>query len=214
MHFNLLVLMAIFTVLTQTTGCSSFIASQYAANSGINRVTVGEVSVQKSLEFIGGTVDDTLIVFADENGNGIIAAGKGKLELTPLVLNNSARNQAIDMLKKLRKWGETASNNRVEISKNVGNLTATTGIFSGSTIVGVDFISSAEGKTWLGKMDFCYIDPKALGSKKPIGYGPCDREITVYVGPSAANELVTLLEQVPISSDKAKHAKSKNDLFN
>lgn len=215
MSLKFLFVSLVIVISTQITGCTAFVTSHYAP-TGNSRVTVGEVDVKKSLEYVGDTIDDTLIVSADENGNGIISAGKGKIELTPLILNNEARNEAIETLKKLRKWGDTAKQEKVEISKTVDSITTSTGIFGGSTLVHVDFISSSEGKSWNGKMGFCYIGSKALGKTKPIGYGydPCDRRVTVYISPSSTIQLISLLESIPQSVNKAKHSESKDALFN
>lgn len=199
----------------QITGCSAFRRANFSP-AGNSRVTVGEVEVRKSLEYIGDTIEDTLIVSADENGNGIISAGKGKLEIIPLILDNDSRTEVIAILKKLSKWGDTAKQEKVEITKTVDSVSTSTGIFGGSTLVHIEFLSSPGGNTWGGKMEFCYIGSKVLGPSKPIGfnYDPCDRKTAVYINPSSTSQLISLLENIPQSVNKAKQTESKDALFN
>jgi hypothetical protein len=200
---------------THLTGCSkiskgaTFIKSLYSP-TGKSRVTVGEVGVNTSSVSSGDTTDGTLIVSADEIGNAIISAGKGTPVMAPLALNDTDRNEAIELLNNLIKIGDKAQQEKVETSKYVGALSSDMGLLNGSAIIGIDFIGSAEGKAWMGKMNFCYIDLRVIGTKKPMGSSPCDKEIDIYISPTSTSALVSLLEKVPQSADKARLAKSKD----
>jgi hypothetical protein len=144
---------------TQLTGCSkisrcsAYIKSLYSP-TGKSRVTVGEVGIHTSSASGGETTDDTLIVSADEIGNAIISAGKGTHAMEPLALNDKDRKEAIEILENLKRIGETAKQEKVEVSQYVGALSSDMGLLNGSAVIGIDYISHAEGKSWMGKMNF------------------------------------------------------------
>jgi hypothetical protein len=190
------------------TGCTTYITSLYSP-TGKNRVTVGEVGVRASSASSGDTADGTLIVSADEIGNAIISAGKDTLAMEPLALNDKDRNEAIEILKNLKKIGDTEKQEKAEVSQYVGALSSDMGLLHGSAIIGIDCISPAEGKAWMGKMSFCYSDLRVIGTKKPAGTSPCDKEIDMYLSHTSTSTLLSLLEMVPLFTIKAKAAASK-----
>jgi hypothetical protein len=83
------------------------------------------------------------------------------------------------------------------------------GLLHGSAIIGIDFISLSEGKAWMGKMNFCYFDLRVIGARKEVGASNCDKEFDMYISPSSTAKLVSLLEKVPQSADKARHVQSR-----
>ena len=214
MSLKHLVAVMIVILSTHITGCSkitkgaTFIKSLYSP-TGNSRVTVGEVGVNTSSVSSGDTPADILIVSADEIGNAIISAGKGTLVMAPLALNENDRKEAIEILKNLKKLGDTAKQEKVEVSQYVGALSSDMGLLHGSAIIGIDCIIPAEGKAWVGKMNFCYSDLRVIGAKKPSGASHCDKEIDMYINNASTITLLSLLEKVPLSTIRAKAAASK-----
>jgi hypothetical protein len=202
---------------THLTGCSTidkgsaFVRSLYSP-TGTSRVPVGEVGVTASAAYAGAPSDDALVVSADELGNAILSGGKGTLVMTPLALNDTDRNEAIELLKALAQCGDAAKREKVETSKYVGALSSDMGLMNGSAVIGIDCISPAGGKAWMGKMNICYIDLRYFSAKKPDGSGRCDKEIDMFISPDSTSTLIALLEKVPRSFSKDKNSKSKDAL--
>jgi hypothetical protein len=202
---------------TQITGCSGITRSAALIKSlyspaGTRSVTVGEIAVTTSPESGSDTTVDTLVVSADELGNAILSAGNGTLEMTQLVLNDKDRNHAIELLNILKKFGDTMSIEKDAMPTYVGAISSDIGLLNGSAIIGIDCISSLKSKSWMGKMNICYLDFMIIGSKKPIGSSHCDKEIDMYINPDSTKKLLSLLEKIPQSSSTIKNAKSKDDL--
>lgn len=193
---------------SKITVCTNYITSLYSP-TGKNRVTVGEVGVRTSSASGEDTPDDALVVSADEIGNAIISAGKGTLAMESLALSEKDRKEAIEILKDLKKIGDTARQEKVEVSQYVGALSSDMGLLNGSAIIGIDCIHPAEKKVWMGKMSICYIDVRVVSAKNPAGDSTCDKEIDIYLSPASTGTLLSLLEKVPLYTIKAKAAASK-----
>lgn len=200
------ILLAIFIMIT---GC----ATTHQAKIGQNKVFVGEVVVQKSLTYIGETVNDTLSVQSDDNGNGIISAGKGTIELVPLYLPEAARKDLLDKLIKLSTWGDTALKEKVEIDKYLGSISSAAGAFDGPSILGITFHSGKNGEHWLGEFDFCKIHSSFEMTAATVGK-TCKKEVKLFLPQTSIVNLINLLERIPDYSKKAVESKSKSDLFN
>lgn len=87
---------------------------------GRSTAHIGEIRVEKALTLVGGSVNDTLILYADENENALIAAGKGASDFIPCYLPSAARAEYTSQLKKLFEWGKISAKEKIETSKHVG----------------------------------------------------------------------------------------------
>ena len=116
----------IYSVLTF--GCA------HNVSTGTNFVQIGEVNVTKELIYTGATVDDTLRVSADENGNARVTAGRGIIELIPFYLSASANTELSEYFSKMLLWGETSKNEKIETDKYLGSVSTNSG-FSGGTVL-------------------------------------------------------------------------------
>lgn len=131
------------------TGC----AMPHSAKVGSYNVTVGNVGAYKSLQYIGGTVSDDILVKADENGNAILFAGDGKLDSISVVLPEAGRIELLGYLEKMEKWGETAKQEGVEINKGLGGVVSTKALMTSDSIM-LEFAAYNGGKDWAGKLTF------------------------------------------------------------
>lgn len=199
----MLILLLIFT------GC----ATTHHAKIGQNKVFVGEVGVKKSLDYIGETVNDTLFIQADDNGNGIISAGKGTIEIVPLYLPETAQKDMIDKLNKLSNWGTIALKENIEIDKYLGHISSDTGFLAGPSFLAITFHSGKNGEHWLGEFHFCKIYSAMEKSAATIGK-TCETEVRLFIPQTSVSNLKNLLEMVPTYSKKAVESKSKSNLFN
>ena len=179
---------------------------------GEGRAFLGEVGVKKSLTYIGSSMKDTLIIQSDENGNAIISAGKGTLEIIPFYLSTTARAEYTGQMKKLIEWGQICAKEKIEIKKFVGSISTQSGFMAGPVIVSNSFTSGPEGKQWLGIMNFCQIQ-SALTVNRNIGSSPCVKEVSLYLQPDSVAQLIKYLDMVPEYSSKASVSKSKSDLL-
>jgi hypothetical protein len=197
------------SIIIITTGC----ATTHQAKIGQNKVFVGEVGVQKSLSYIGGTINDTLSVQSDDNGNAILSAGKGTIELVPLYLPDTARKDLLDKLSKLSTWGDTALKEKVEIDKYLGYISSSPGAFAGPSVLSITFHSGNNGQIWLGEFDFCLI--YSAFEKNAATFGKtCKNEVRIFISQTSITELQSLLVKVPEYANKAVESKSKANLFN
>lgn len=188
----------------------------HEVKKGTGTAYIGKVGVQKALSFIGSSVDDSLIIHADENGNAIISAGKGTDELIPFYLSNTVRAEYTAQLSKLIEWGNLAAKEKIETQKIVGNISTNTGFTTGNVLVGITFISGPEGKIWNGKMNFCQLQSMGsmlFGQSRPIGSNPCVKDNVFYLSPNSVADLIKYLDGVPAQSNKASASKSKSDML-
>lgn len=185
----------------------------HSVKVGDSRVTVGSIEVVKSLNLIGETVKDSILIDADEKGNAIIYAGKGEIELTPIYLSPPAQNEVIDIINKSISWGKTALKEKVEIQEYIGHVSTSTGPLGGTSVLSFEFTSTQDGKDWYDRLQFCYIASKLLGSSQGFKSDPCDKSVTIFTNESSAQQFVNYLKQIPNYSDKAKVSQSKSQLF-
>ena len=188
----------------------------HQVNSGSNSVVIGEVGITKSLIYSGNSVDDTLKVTADENGNARVTAGKGLIEVVPFYLSPAAISEFTGHLNKLIEWGDIAKQQNIEIDKPVGNISTNTGFGGGTVIVLTKFISSSDGKAWAGNFHFCKMQSQAemmFGASRPIGSDPCVKNVDIFASPNSITQLIKYLAMVPDYSIKASKSKSKGEML-
>jgi hypothetical protein len=206
--FSVLFLLALFVL----SGC----VTTHNATIGTNLVSVGEVPVSKALIYIGGKIDESLIVKADENGNAVLVAGKGILEMIPLYLSPNASSEFDSRLSKLVEWGEISKNNKIETSKNLEPITLGTGFGGRMVVVAPKFRSFSDGLAWFAGFNLCQIRSSAemtFGPSHGIQSNPCAKELDLYLTPESVVKLKALLAQVPNFSAKASSSKVKSDLL-
>ncbi len=174
---------------------------------GNSVVVIDRVPVSRSLNLIGHSVDEELIVAADENHNAIITAGKGSQDIISVYLNHEAINKMDKSLSKIVEWGDIVNKEKIETRKFVGSVSTSSGMGS-ANVISVEFASGGNGELWLGIMTFCYINPTAPTHK----FGTtCDREIATYMNKESVIKLKSLLAKVDDYSNKANRSKSKAD---
>lgn len=178
------------------------------ARVGQNLVEVGEVEAYKALTYVGGTTNDTIRITADENGNAIMAAGRGSLELVPLPLSQSAREEFRGQLAKMMEWGQIVKKEQIETKKYVGYVNSSTGIGT-AVMLSSSFSSSANGETWMTHLEFCEIN--AFANTRSAS--PCTKQVDIYLRPQSVESLARELDSVPEYVKKASLSKSKAELL-
>lgn len=205
-------LLLILVIVVLVAGC----VKTHEVKTGQSKAYIGEVRVEKALTHIGSIINDSWVVQADENGNAIISAGKGSLDLIPFYLSTSARAEFASQLNKLFEWGNISAKEKIETNKHVGSISTKTGFLAGDVIVHTSFISISEGKSWFGKIDFCQLQSQGsmiFGTTRPIGSDPCVKKSDFFLSPDSVMQLVKYLDAVPEHSNKASASKSKSDML-
>lgn len=202
-------LLLILVIAAFAAGC----VTTHQVKTGQSKAYIGEVRVEKSLTYIGSIVNDTWIVQADENGNAIISAGKGSIDLIPFYLSQPARTEFASQLNKLFEWGNISAKEKIETNKYLGNVNTDTGFFGRLVLVSTSFVSISEGKSWFGKLEFCQLMTTDELAARRGSTNPCAKESIYYLTPDSIVQLVKSLDMVPEYSSKASVSKSKSDML-
>lgn len=186
------------------------------AQRGTNTVTVGEVPASKQLIYIGGSVEESLLIRADENGNASIISGRGLTDMIPVHLSPAAISELNSRLDKMVEWGGVAQKNGIETTKIMEQFMVEAGFADGSVFITPRFISGQDGKAWVSSFEFCQFASQAdlmLGPSRKIGSSPCVKNSTIYLVPSSVAKLKNYLAEIPNFSKNAAKSKANNDLF-
>jgi hypothetical protein len=190
------------------TGCANQI---HSAKAGSYQVTVGKVGAYKSLQYIGRTISDEILVKTDEAGNSILFAGDGKLESIIVVLPDSGRLELMSYLEKMEEWGETARQEKVEITKRVGLISSSKALATSDSIM-LEFAAFNNGENWAGKLSFSSYNAWEA-SNGPVGSSRGSKSVVLLLPSTQITELKSLLKAAPQQVANASKAQDKSHLF-
>lgn len=181
------------------------------ANVGSYNVTVGKVGAYKSLEYIGKTVSDDILVKADENGNAILFAGGGKFDSVTVVLPQLGQQELLSYLVKMEKWGATAKQEGVEINKGLGVVSSSKALGT-SDFIALEFAAYNGGKDWAGKLTFSSYNAWEA-SRGQVGSSIGSKNVVLLLPSPQIAKLESLLKVVPQQVANATKAQDKSHLF-
>jgi len=171
---------------------------------GKERISVGTVGVNRSLDFTGGHFDDNLVVDVDENGIVILSAQKDKENIF-IYLSPAAQEKLREMLKESIQQGYLADRQRMDVQKPLGHLRTKVGDYGWPTDLVMQFYTIKSGTIWNVSLEFCYMKPEEFQGSSKDKIKQCEKSMTLYLTEFSA---IQLRDCLSLASDYARRRKS------